>query len=120
MAVHGLDDSAPYAVAASVCACAATASAECIVPFITLPGGKPDTAVPGETPRSPLTTLLPVLVTVDPASTANVLAMPSKHASDAGVPDTVTGVGGLLVPTGVVTVIVYVPGGVPIGTNTVS
>ena len=35
-----------------------------IVP-VTIPGGKPTTAAPGLTPRSPLTTVGPVLVTVE-------------------------------------------------------
>lgn len=33
-------------------------------------------AVPGDTPKFPLTTLAPVLVTVEPASTANESAVP--------------------------------------------
>jgi hypothetical protein len=42
-----------------------------------IPGGKPVTAVPGLTPRSPVTVVALVLVTVDPASTANPPADPS-------------------------------------------
>ena len=47
-----------------------------MVPALTRPGGKPVTAVPGLTPRSPLITLGPVLVTVVPASTAYDVAVP--------------------------------------------
>ena len=39
-----------------------------------MPGGKPVTAVPGLTPRSPVTEVAPVLVTVEPASTARAPA----------------------------------------------
>ena len=51
-----------------------------IVPF-TIPGGKPATAVPGLTPRSPLTTVGPVLVTVEPPRTAKLPAAPSGGAT---------------------------------------
>jgi hypothetical protein len=64
-----------YAMVRSDCACAATASAAWIGPF-TVPGGNPVTAEPGLTPRSPFTTEGPVLVTVEPASTAKLLAVP--------------------------------------------
>jgi hypothetical protein len=64
-----------YAVVKSDCACSATASASCWAPS-TVPGGNPVTAVPGLTPRSPVTTLGPVLVTVVPARTAKALAVP--------------------------------------------
>jgi hypothetical protein len=41
-------------------------------------GGKPVTEVPGERPKSPVTTLEPVLVTVEDPRTANELAVPSE------------------------------------------
>ena len=41
------------------------------------PGGKPDIDVPGLTPRSPVTTVGPVLVTALPPRTAKVAAVPS-------------------------------------------
>src|SRR5579859_4064660 len=47
-----------------------------MVPLTTIPGGNPVTAVPGLTPRSPVITLGPVLVTVLPARTANDDAVP--------------------------------------------
>src|SRR6185436_16795127 len=62
-----------YAVVKSSCAWAAAASATCIVP---LTDGDPVTEVPGLNPRSPLTVVAPVLVTVEAARTANVLADP--------------------------------------------
>src|ERR1041384_2713045 len=64
-----------YAVVKSCCARAAAASAAWIVP-LTVPGGNPVTAVPGLSPRSPLTMVGPVLVTVEAARTANVVADP--------------------------------------------
>ena len=67
-----------YAVVRSDWACAATASALCMVPLITWPGGNPVTAAAGLTPRFPLMMLLPVLVTWGvPASTAKLAAVPS-------------------------------------------
>src|SRR6185312_6200181 len=66
-----------YAVVRSACACAATASAEWMVPLLTTPGGKPVTAVPGLTPRSPEIIEGPVFVIVVPASTANEVAVPN-------------------------------------------
>jgi len=72
-----------YAVVRSVCACAATASAAWIVPPITVPGGKPVTAVPGLTPTSPWRVLEPVLVTDAPARTAKAAAVPSTDVADA-------------------------------------
>ena len=66
-----------YAVFRSDWACRATPSAMCFVPLITFPGGKPVTALPGSTPRSPAMTEGPVLVTVWPANTANDAALPS-------------------------------------------
>src|SRR5688572_28861010 len=64
-----------YAVVKASCAWAATGSPAWIIP-LTVPGGNPVTAVPGLSPRSPLTLVAPVLVTVEPARTANVLAAP--------------------------------------------
>src|SRR5437667_5716726 len=64
-----------YAVVKASCAWAAAGSPAWIVP-LTVPGGNPVTAVPGLSPRSPLTVVAPVLVTVEPARTANVLAAP--------------------------------------------
>ena len=54
----------------------------CSVP-LTMPGGNPVTAEPGETPRSPLMTEAPVLVTVLPASTPKLLAVPSPTGATA-------------------------------------
>src|ERR1700722_6426234 len=65
-----------YPVGRSDWAPAATPSALCIVPLLTMPGGNPVTAVPGLTPRSPLMLLGPVLVTVVPARTAKLPAVP--------------------------------------------
>src|SRR5947208_1043656 len=48
----------------------------CLVP-VTVPGGKPDTDVPGPSPRLPLITVAPLLVTVEPARTAKLPALPS-------------------------------------------
>jgi hypothetical protein len=47
-----------------------------MVPSLTMPGGNPVTAVPGLTPRSPSIVLGPVLVTVLPARTAKLAAVP--------------------------------------------
>src|ERR1019366_1349254 len=51
----------------------------CFAPVI-VPGGNPVTAVPELTPRSPVTVVCPVLVTVEPARTAK-LAADSKLTS---------------------------------------
>ena len=65
----------------SLCACKATASAAWIVAGgTTIPGGKPVTALPGLTPRSPVTMVGPVLVTVEPPKTAKLVATPSPGA----------------------------------------
>src|SRR2546426_5964367 len=64
-----------YAVVKSSCAWAAAESATCLVP-LTVPGGNPVTEVPGLSPRSPVTVLAPVLVTVEPARTAKLAADP--------------------------------------------
>src|SRR5207245_6048936 len=74
-----------YAVVRWSCGWAAAGSPAWIVP-LTVPGGNPVTAVPGLSPRSPLTVVAPVLVTVEPARTANVLAAPrATGACPAGV-----------------------------------
>src|SRR5437867_1257994 len=70
-----------YAVVKSSCAWAAAGSPAWIVP-LTVPGGNPVTAVPGLSPRSPLTVVAPVLVTVEAARTANEPAAP--RATGAG------------------------------------
>src|SRR5207253_229235 len=64
-----------YAVVKSAIAPAAVESPACVVPT-TVPGGNPVTAVPGLTPRSPVTVVAPVLVTVEPARTAKRAADP--------------------------------------------
>src|SRR4030081_691838 len=46
-----------------------------MVPF-TSPGGNPVTDVPGLSPTSPLMVVAPVFVTVDPARTAKLAAVP--------------------------------------------
>src|SRR3954465_12057355 len=58
-------------------------------PDTTMPGGKPVTAVPGLTPRSPVMTLGPVLVTVEPPSTAKLCAVPRDGAGGAAPRDAV-------------------------------
>jgi hypothetical protein len=68
-----------YAVVRSVCAWSATASAAWVVP-LTVPGGKPEIAVPGLTPRSPVSTEEPVFVTLWPARTAKLPAVPRSTA----------------------------------------
>src|SRR5579871_4513986 len=45
-----------------------------MVPYFTTPGPKPVILVPGETPRFPLMTVRPVLVTVEPPRTPNEAA----------------------------------------------
>jgi hypothetical protein len=45
---------------------------------VRVPGGNPVAVVPGLTPIFPVTTLAPVLVTVEAARIANVLADPSE------------------------------------------
>ncbi len=71
-----------YAVVKSDWAPAATPSAECTAP-VTMPGGNPVTAVPGLTPRSPLTLVWLVLVTVLPARTPKLLAVPRPTGATA-------------------------------------
>src|SRR6185369_12312748 len=75
-----------YAVVKSSCAWAAAGSPAWIVP-LTVPGGKPVTAVPGLSPRSPLIVVGPVLVTVEAARTANVLADPRTTGAGPDVSD---------------------------------
>jgi len=91
-AVDGRPAASLKAVVRSAWACFAVASAAWMVPLVTTPGGKPVTAVPGLTPKSPEITEAPVLVTVLPASTANGAAVPSPTvevpANAAGVPAT--------------------------------
>ncbi len=53
-----------------------------------IPGGKPVIEEPGQTPRSPLTTDEPVLVTVEPPRTAKLAAVPSPGAMASGYADT--------------------------------
>src|ERR1700693_4583254 len=48
----------------------------CLTP-VTLPGGMPVTAEPGDNPRLPVITLGPVFVIVDPARTVKLRAVPS-------------------------------------------
>jgi len=55
--------------------------------LFTKPGGKPVTAVPGLTPRSPEITDGPVLVTVVPANTAKDVAVPSPTVGGAADAD---------------------------------
>src|SRR5580704_3287291 len=65
-----------YAAVKSVFAVAGVGSGGVkIVPF-TIPGGKPTTALPGLTPRSPLIIVGPTLVTVEPARAAKFAAEP--------------------------------------------
>src|SRR6185503_4918694 len=71
-----------YATVKSCCAWAAAASATCIVPLTV---GDPVTDVPGLNPRSPLIVVGAMLVTVEAARTANVLADP--RATGAGPAD---------------------------------
>ena len=64
---------------------AAVASAACIVPM-RFPGGKPMTEDAGDTPKSPVTTVGPVLLTSGVApSTAKLVAVPSEGAVAANV-----------------------------------
>src|ERR1700722_15749751 len=66
-----------YAVTRSFFAWSATASVRCFV-LVTTPGGNPVSAVPGCRPSSPVTTVGPVLVIVDPPSTVKLSAVPSR------------------------------------------
>ncbi len=65
-----------YAVVRSVCAVTAVGLATDVVPEDSIPGGKPVTDVPGESPMPPAMTDEPVFVIVDPARIAKVLVDP--------------------------------------------
>jgi hypothetical protein len=84
--VGGGMDAWLYAVVRSAWACAATLSVTCLLPF-TMPGGNPVTEVPGLRPRFPLTTVRPVLVTVVPARTPKLLAVPRPTGAVAATAD---------------------------------
>src|ERR1019366_340238 len=64
-----------YAVVRSFLAFKATESLMCLTP-VTVPGGNPVTDEPGSSPRLPVITLGPVLVTVEPARTVKLRAVP--------------------------------------------
>jgi hypothetical protein len=66
-----------YAAVNANCAPSAVASPACTTPP-TMPGGNPTTEVLGLTPRSPLNTVVPLLVTPVPPSTEKVAADPSE------------------------------------------
>src|SRR5688572_27906452 len=79
--------SALYAVTMEFWAASEVALPACIVP-LTMPGpppvhgaGNPVHAAPGLMPRSPLTTVGPVLVTVEPPRTAKLSAAPRDGAT---------------------------------------
>jgi len=62
---------------------------------LTIPSGNPVTDMPGFSPKSPFTTLEPVFVTVEAASTAKPAAVPKPGAVAAkarvtGIPTRVT------------------------------
>jgi hypothetical protein len=84
--VGGGMDAWLYAVVKSAWACAATMSVTCWRPF-TMPGGNPVTEVPGLRPRFPLMTVRPVLVTVVPARTPKLLAVPRPTGAVAATAD---------------------------------
>jgi hypothetical protein len=65
-----------YAVVRSFWAASACGSATSVAPEFWTPGGKPITAVPGDSPISPDMTVEPVLVMVVPASIAKFDAVP--------------------------------------------
>lgn len=79
---QSLPAASSYAVVISVCACEEVASAECVVP-LTIPAVIPVIDVPGDTPKSPATTLKPVFVTAEPPRTAKLSAV--KRSILAGV-----------------------------------
>jgi len=56
-----------------------------IVPFLTVPGGKPVTDVPGLTPTSPTKTPGPVLVNVELARATKLIAEPKSGATALGL-----------------------------------
>jgi hypothetical protein len=84
--VGGAMDAWLYAVVKSAWACPATASFMCLVPF-TMPGGNPVTEVPGLRPRFPLMTVPRVLVTVVPARTPKLPAVPRPTGAVAATAD---------------------------------
>jgi hypothetical protein len=84
--VDGAMDAWLYAVVKSIWACAATASVMCWTPF-TMPGGNPVTELPGLRPRFPLMTVRPALVTVVPARTPKLLAVPRPTGAVAATAD---------------------------------
>jgi len=73
--VGGKATAALYAFNASAWAAAAAEVPACMFP-LSMPGGNPVIAVPGETPRSPLMIVIPVLVTVVAPRTPKVAADP--------------------------------------------
>jgi hypothetical protein len=75
-----------YAVVKSIWAWAATALVMSWAPF-TMPGGNPVTEVPGLRPRFPLMTVRPVLVTVVPARTPKLPAVPRPTGAVAATAD---------------------------------
>jgi hypothetical protein len=80
----GRPSASTNAVVRSLCAVNATASATCSAPR-RMPGGKPVTAVPGLTPRSSASTEAPVFVTVWPASTEYLAAVPRSTLASAAL-----------------------------------
>src|SRR6202035_2146031 len=62
------------------CAVPATASLSCVAPLTTAGSPKPTSDVPGETPRSPLSTEGPVLVTLEAPRTTKGFAVPRLTA----------------------------------------
>jgi hypothetical protein len=82
VAFGGLPAASLYAITRSDFAWAATASVTCCVPT-TIPGGKPVTEDPGKSPRSPVITEGPVLVTVWPANIAKDAVVPNPTGGGA-------------------------------------
>jgi hypothetical protein len=72
---HAIPAKLVCAARASIRACVETPVLISTVPR-TIPGGNPVTAVPGLSPRSPVTILEPVLVIVEPPRTAKLCAVP--------------------------------------------
>jgi hypothetical protein len=71
-----------YATVKAAIAAAEAESAAWVAPPFTCPGGNPTIAAPGLTPTSPVTTLEPVFVTVEPARTAKLAADPRATAPE--------------------------------------
>src|ERR1051326_3119439 len=88
-----------YAVVSASCASAAVGSAMCSVP-LRIAGGKPVIAMPGLTPRSPVTVLAPVLVTAEPARISNVPSPPSDEGGTATIALAVVKLHTMLVASG--------------------